>query len=72
MIVAPTPAEALVELARRIKHPRAAIIHGCNVSPGTDLERCTLALRLAEQPPARIFQAIFEEWDFARIVRELY
>lgn len=72
MVIAATPAEALLILAARIKHPPGKVITHTGLMTGEDMARCELAMKFERLSPGTKFRALFEAWDFRRIVEEVY
>lgn len=67
-----TVAERLIDLAWVIRHPIGLLVE-LN-QPMTDLELARMRLSLAfdRLSPATKVRAIVEEWDYARVIREVY
>jgi hypothetical protein len=68
----PILAELLLDMARIYSYPKDELVTTVLPLSDAELARVKLALDFARLPAGRRFQAIVEDWDKFRIVREVY
>lgn len=67
-----TEAERLLSLANAIRARRGELILCDSPIESYRPERIVLALKFESLGNAKVIRAIVEEWDIARIIREVY